>query len=112
MRKFMVLYQSSVSAGEQMANTTPEQAKAGMDLWMNWAQKAGNAIVDLGSPLGTAINVSPESVSTSVTQISGFSILQAESMDAVTKLLEEHPHFRMGADSSIEVLEFLPMPGT
>src|SRR5262249_48508413 len=34
MTKFLVLYRSSVSAAEQMAAGTPEQAQAGMAAWM------------------------------------------------------------------------------
>ncbi len=51
MKKFLVLYHAPHSAVEQMANATPEQAKAGMDAWMGWARKAGPAIADLGMPL-------------------------------------------------------------
>jgi hypothetical protein len=29
----------------------------------------------------------------------------------VTKLLEDHPHFHTPGDNSIEILEFLPIPG-
>ncbi len=49
MSKFMVLYRSDVSAADQMAGATAEQAQAGMDAWMAWAAKAGEAIVDLVS---------------------------------------------------------------
>ena len=51
MARFLVLYRAPVSAREQMANVTPEQAQAGMDLWREWAGRAGDAIVDLGAPL-------------------------------------------------------------
>lgn len=51
MPKFMILYRSPVTAAEQMASGSPEQAQAGMDAWMAWAGKAGAAIVDLGAPL-------------------------------------------------------------
>jgi hypothetical protein len=40
----------------------------------------------------------------------GYSILQAESKDALMALLKNHPHF-MAPGASIEVFEFLPMPG-
>ena len=54
MKKFLVLYQSTVPTSEQMKNATPEQAKAGMDAWMSWAGRAGSGIVDMGSPVATA----------------------------------------------------------
>ena len=109
MTKFMVLYRSAVSAREQMASGTPEQAQAGMDAWMAWAGKARDAIVDLGAPLADAAHVGPGSAGGDPEYISGFSILQAESADAVTALLDGHPHLQTGG--SIDVLEFLSMPG-
>jgi hypothetical protein len=48
-----------------MKSATPEQAKAGMDAWMTWAGLVG----------------------------SSYSILQAESKDALMSLLKNHPHF-------------------
>ena len=109
MTKFMVLYRSAVSAREQMASGTPEQAQAGMDAWMAWAGKAGDAIVDLGAPLADAAHVGPGSAGGDPEYISGFSILQAESADAVTAVLDGHPHLQTGG--SIDVFEFLSMPG-
>ena len=109
MTKFMVLYRSAMSAREQMAGATPEQAQAGMDAWMAWAAKAGDAVVDLGAPLEDAAHVGPGSAGGDSDHIGGFSILQAESADAVTGILDGHPHLQTGG--SIEVLEFLSMPG-
>src|SRR5690349_15159552 len=102
MKKFLVLYMSSASAREQMAKSTPEQAKAGMEMWMKWMKKAGPAIVDGGAPVSPVGSASPK--------IGGYSILQAESAKALEKLLEDHPH-RMAPDGTLEVHEFLPMPG-
>ncbi len=111
MKKFLVLYHSTVPASEQMKNVTPEQAKAGMDAWMSWAKQAGPAIVDLGSPVAAAAKLDgAQKVGASNAQVGGFSILQAESKDALTGLLRNHPHF-MAPGASIEVFEFLPMPG-
>lgn len=107
MKKFLVLYRSQVSAQEQMAKATPEQAKAGMDAWMAWAGRAGSAIVDMGSPLGQTAHVGG---SPAAGHIGGFSILQGESIAAVQKVLDGHPHLHMPGNS-IDVLEFLPLPG-
>jgi hypothetical protein len=109
MAKFMVLYRAPMTAREQMAATaSPEQAQAGMDAWMAWAGKAGDAIVDLGAPLGDAAWVGPGSGDDGL-HVTGFSIMQAESADELTALLDGHPH--LGFGGSVEVLEFLPMPG-
>ena len=96
MTKFLVLYRSDASAAEQMANATPEQQQAGMQAWMEWFDKAGDAIVDGGSPVQ------------SESGIDGYSDLQAESRDALDTILEGDPHTMVG---TIDVGEFLPMPG-
>jgi hypothetical protein len=112
MKKFLVLYKSSMSAEEQMQNAKPEDGKKMMDLWMAWFQKAGSAIVDGGSPLGsdTHVDKSGNSLQHVGDYIGGYSIVQAESMDAVKAMLTNHPHF-MQEGNNIEVLEMLPMPG-
>ena len=108
MPKFMILYRSPVTAAEQMSSGTPEQAQAGMDAWMTWAGKAGTAIVDLGAPLSEAAWVGPGSGGDGL-HITGFSILEADSADEVNSILDGHPH--LGFGGSVEVLEFLAMPG-
>ena len=111
MKKFLVLYQSTVSASEQMKSATPEQAKSGMDAWMAWAGRAGSGIVDMGSPVSTAGRLTGSTqVGPGNSQVGGFSILQAASKEAALDLLKNHPHF-MAPGASIEVFEFLPMPG-
>lgn len=110
MKKFLVIYGSPTSAREQMAKATPEQAKAGMDAWLAWSQKAGTAIIDLGAPLGNSAMVSGGKTTDSKSDIGGFSILQAESREALGALLAEHPHFHMPG-TTIEVHELLPLPG-
>ena len=78
-----------------------------MDLWMQWAGKAGSAIIDMGSPLQTVAAVGKEGLPV----IGGFSILEADNPDALQRLLDDHPHFHSPGDTGIEVLEFLPVPG-
>jgi hypothetical protein len=107
MGKYLVLYRGSVSAQEQMASGPPDAAQAGMDLWMQWAGKAGSAIIDMGSPLQTVAAVGKEGLPV----IGGFSILEADNPDALRPLLDDHPHFHSPGDTGIEVLEFLPVPG-
>ncbi len=104
MAKFLVLYRAATTAAEQMAAGTPEQAAAGMDAWMAWAQRAGDAVVDLGSPLDVV-----EAAGDAGDPIGGFSILQADDAEALVKVLDGHPHTAMGG--TIEILQFLPMPG-
>jgi hypothetical protein len=108
MPKFLVLYRSSVDAGEQMAAGTPEQAQEGMKLWMKWFEQVGPALVDGGSPLGNSTTL-PASAVTGL-PIGGYSVLEAQSASAAAQLLEGHPHHH-ASGAVIEVLEYLPMPG-
>jgi YCII-related domain len=104
MAKFLILYRAKLSAPEQMAQGGQEQAQASMEAWMAWSRSAGDAVVDLGTPLAVI-----ESGGDAGDPIGGFSILQAESADAVAAILEGHPHAVWGG--TIEILEFLSMPG-
>jgi hypothetical protein len=107
MAKYLVLYRASISAQEQMASGPSEQAQAGMELWMQWAGKAGSAITDMGAPLQSVTTVGKAGLPS----IGGFSILEADNVDALKTLLDDHPHFHSPGDTGIEVLEYLPIPG-
>ena len=95
-----------------MASATPEQGQAGMDAWMQWAGKAGGALADLGSPLG-----SPKAMEQGLSadggggHIGGYSIIEAGSMDEAMQVLEGHPHLMTPGGAAITVHEFLAMPG-
>lgn len=104
MAKYLVLYRAKASAAEQMSQSSPEQAQAGMKAWMEWAQKAGDAVVDLGSPLGVVEPGGDEG-----DPIGGYSILQADSPEALAAVLDGHPHTMWGG--TIQTLEMLSMPG-
>jgi hypothetical protein len=110
MKKFLVLYKAPLSSFEQMMKATPEQQKAGMDAWMAWGKKAAASIVDMGAPLGKSLRVTNAGASSTTNDLGGYSILQAESKEALGETLKGHPHFMM-TDGSIEVVEIMPMPG-
>jgi hypothetical protein len=109
MTKYLLLYRAPVSAQEQMANADPEQAQAGMDAWMTWADKAGSAITDMGSPTQPVATV-PDGAAGGSGFIGGYSLMEAGSLDELKGLLDGHPHLMMDG-TSIEVLELLPVPG-
>ena len=111
MKKFLVLYKASQSSFEQMKKATPEQQKAGMEAWMAWSKKAGSSLVDMGGPLGKSLRVVKGGTASPVTNdLGGYSVLQAESKEALAATMKDHPHFMM-PDSSIEIVELMPIPG-
>jgi hypothetical protein len=97
-KKVLVLYRSDEDAAARMAAATPEEQQAGMQLWMEWFGRAGSAIVDGGAPLSGGDG-----------SVSGYSILQADSPEALAAVLEGHPHTTHGG--TIETYECLAVPG-
>ena len=67
-----------------------------------WAKKAGNAVVELGGPLADAGGTR--------SQVTGFSILQADSVGEIEQILKENPHRKMPS-TGIEIHELLEIPG-
>ncbi|WP_066289387.1 YciI family protein [Arthrobacter sp. B6] len=112
MKNFVVLYLGPKAAQEQMLESTPEAAQEGMKAWMEWADRAGSGIVDMGSPLGEGREISAAGTSTpnSTSHIGGYGILQAEDLDGAQALLDGHPHLMMPG-ASIQVYESLDLPG-
>jgi hypothetical protein len=101
MTRYLVLYKADQSAMEQMSNATPEQAQEGMSAWMDWQKRAGAAIVDMGSPVAPADEAADPS-------IGGYSIVEADSPEALAQVLDGHPHLQLGR---IESHRFLDVPG-
>src|SRR5215467_1632794 len=111
MKKFLVLYKASSSGFEQMKKATPEQQKSGMEAWMSWSKKAASSIVDMGGPLGKSVRVAKSGeVSPVANDLGGYSVMQAESKEALAATMKDHPHFMM-PDGSIEIIELMPIPG-
>jgi hypothetical protein len=96
-----------ITAEKQM-NVSPEDMKKGMEPWLTWFKKCGKALVDGGTPLGNGIHFTKRGSSKGKTEVTGYSIVQAEDIDAVKALLANHPHFVL-PKASIEVLEMMPM---
>lgn len=107
MKKFLVLYRSTMATKDQMAELTPESGKAEMARWMAWGGKTGAALVDWGAPLGETAELGGTSTGA---HLSGYSIVQAESMAAAKALMDGHPHYT-APGASIALVEIMPMPG-
>lgn len=110
MKKFLVLYKAPTSSFAQMQKATPEQQKAGMDAWMGWSKKAAPSIVDMGGPLGKSVRVTKTGSAPATNDLGGYSVLQAESKEALAESLKGHPHFMM-PEGFIEIVELMPIPG-
>jgi hypothetical protein len=112
MKKFIVIYHAPLEATKQAANSSPEEMKEGMKPWMAWAEKCGDGLIDMGTPLGNGQAVTSEGTAPSDKEVVGYSILQAEDMDGAVAMLKDHPHLKWNEGCAIEVHEALPLPGS
>jgi len=113
MKKFMVIYHASTDFMEQSMETSKEEMQKGMEQWMKWAEKCGDKLVDMGSPLMGGVKLSPGGASTNSEKgVCGFSVLQADNIDEAKALLVDHPHLAWNGDCEIEVHETMPTPGS
>ena len=111
MKKFVVTYYAPISAAEQMAKATPEEMAAGMQAWQAWAGRCGENLLDMGAPLGAGRVVTDTGVSDSDKNVTGYSILQAEDMDAAVQMVDGHPHLGWTEGCEIGIFEAMPIPG-
>lgn len=109
-KTFLVTYHSPASAMKKMMTASQEEKEAGMAEWMKWSAKCGSSLVDMGAPLMGGLNMKSSGAPTpSKRKVTGYSILQCESMAAAKKLLKGHPHLAWVKGCEIEVHESIPL---
>lgn len=118
MKKFMAVYIGTADGFERSGWNAldPEARKArqklGMDAWMNWGKSHAGAIVEMGTPLGKTKRVAANGITDYKNNLTGYTIVEAETHEAAAKIFENHPHFTIFPGDSVEVVECLPMPGS
>ena len=95
--------------GGKMPESPEERAKL-MAKWKAWIGGLGHAVVNLGTPLGKSKTVSSGGVSDDggSNPLTGYSIVNADSMDAAVEMAKGCPHLEHG---TIEVAEEMEMKG-
>ena len=84
--------------------------QASMAEWMAWRDEAVKTVgFDFGMPLQGVNQITAEGIQASSSNISGYSTMEGDK-DTIMELLKSHPHLKR-PNATIEVLEFLPMPG-
>ena len=110
MPRYIVLYHAPESVAERFARATPEEAASGVRAWGEWIAKVGPAMVDPGAPLANAVTISSAGRTDRKSTVIGMSILQADSLDAALKLVEDHHHLQWADECEITVLEEMAIP--
>lgn len=82
-----------------------------MGEWNTWAGKVGDRMVDFGTPLAGGVRVTPEGTSPSTRDVAGYSILEADDIEAALELARNHPHLAMPGGCEIEVHAAQDIPG-
>jgi hypothetical protein len=102
MANFVLAYK-----GGSMAET-PEAQEAAMQAWMGWFGTLGTAVVEGGNPFGASTAVKSDGSRAAATAaLTGYSVLQADSIDAAADLAKGCPVLASGG--TVEVYEALPM---
>jgi hypothetical protein len=110
MSKYLFVYHAP-STPADAATASPEEMEAAMGAWNDWAARVGGGMVDFGTPLAGGTRVTPDGTSPSQREVVGYSIIEADDMDAALALANGHPHLNMPGGCEIEVHEAQPIPG-
>ena len=109
MQKFLVLFNAPSAAMDAMMKiSTPEQKKAGMDEWKQWMEKNKASFIDTGAPVGKNLRVTASGATAVRNDVGGYSIMQAESAEALVNMLKGFGHFEI-PEAYIEVMPLADM---
>ena len=94
--------------GEQPSS--PEQGKRHFGEYMEWLSSLGDSVVSPANPLKNTHVIDPNGIVTagSSSTMSGFTIIEADSMEAALKTAKACPFLNIGG--SLEVSELAEMP--
>ncbi len=105
MPQFIIVY----LGGDQPSS--PEEGEQHFARYMEWLSDLGDAAVSPANPLKNTRMVNPDgSVTTgSTTTMSGYTLVEADSMQAALSMAKTCPFLEIGG--SLEVSELVEMPG-
>jgi hypothetical protein len=107
MAKFIYLYRGPAP---DMSDLTPEQVTERTAAFGAWMEKAGPALVDVGSPFGSNASVRDDGTEGTAGDLIGYTIVEADDLAAAKALTDGLP-FLAGREGScaVEIFELLPM---
>jgi hypothetical protein len=108
MSRYMLIYNGKATDPSQMS---PEDAAKVMEGWRTWMGSVGSALADVGTPFGQGTSVVDDGSRKDAIELSGYSIVEAGSLDEARGLAESHPFLSEGRGHyAVEVYEMLPVP--
>jgi hypothetical protein len=107
MSKYIYLYRGPATP---MDNLTEQQRGEQMEAWGQWITRLGPSLTDVGTPFGARAAVADDGSSPAPADLNGYSIVEADSLDAARALADKHPFLAEGKGRfSVEVFELVPM---
>jgi hypothetical protein len=105
--KFLFLYKGPATP---MEDFTPDQNAEQMAAWGAWLGKVGSSLVDAGAPFGARAAVSDNGTSPAPSDQNGYSIIEADSLEAAKAFTDGHPFLSEGKGRfTVEIFELVPM---
>lgn len=107
MAKFLFLYGGPATP---MEDFTPEQSAEQLQAWNDWMAGVGPALANGGSPFGARTSVADDGSSPEVSDLNGYSVIEADSLEAAKAYTDKHPFLTEGKGRfAVEIFELLPM---
>ena len=107
MSKFIYLYRGPATPMEDMSE---EQSAEAMAAWGAWIGRLGSSLTDVGNPFGARSSLADDGTSPAPGDLNGYSIVEADSLDAAKALADKHPFLSEGKGRfSVEIFELVPM---
>jgi len=93
------------------AELTEQQQSDFLAAWEVWANTHRGSLVDPGAPLFRKKRISAQGVEDFEDAKVAYAVIEAETHDAAAQIFSDHPHLRLVAGNSIEVIECPAIPG-
>ncbi len=107
MAKFIYLYRGPAAVTPGL---TPEQGTERAAAFGAWMERAGPALVDVGSPFGASASLRDDGTEGTPGDLIGYTVVEADDLAAAKALTDGLP-FLAGSDGkcTVEIFELLPM---
>ncbi len=99
----MPKYTLAFIGGAEPSSYTPEERQQEMAAWMSWMGGLGEALLDGGAPFAGSTALSSSGRGDASSGLTGYSVLQADSLDDAASKSQGCPHIKAGG--TIEIFE-------
>ncbi len=104
MANYLFVYYGGMPEGE----VAQEEQQKEMEIWTDWFQKLGEAVVEMGAPTKPGKTVTKAGVrATGANAVAGYSVIKADNLEKAVELAKSHPDVSKGL--KIAVYELVAM---